>query len=261
MVQVVLFSLFIVFAFAGSSVLHAAYSTAQTGFGTYYGGTTGGACGYGTLTPSYVLPQGKTTPATSIKQVAINPTYFAGSLGCGMCISLKGTGSGSGANPVSSSAVTYFVSDLLPSGGAGDIDLGISGDGKWGVSWKAVPCPVGSAKFSYKFQGSNPYYLKLQVVGHSVPVESIEFVKGSTTYPGARTGDNYFTTPGSFPTPIAYPLTINIIDTNGKKVTDTISSMTNDVLIQGKVQFTDTTIGALEDTSALSVDFAQILEQ
>jgi len=251
MFQVVIFSLFFVFAF-GSSVLHTAFTTAQTGNGTYYGGTTGGACGFGTLVPSFV-----TNPTNNIRQVAMNPTFFAGSLGCGMCVTMKGTGSGSGKNPISTTAFTVFVSDELPSGGKGDIDIGTSGDGKWGISWKAIPCPVGSSKFSYKFAGSNPYYLKLQVVGHSVPVQSVEFVYGSTAYAGSRTSDNFFTLPGGFPTPVTYPLTINVIDTNGQKVTDTISAMSNDVLIQGKAQFTDTIIGAVEDTSAIGVSFAQ----
>jgi expansin (peptidoglycan-binding protein) len=251
MFQVVIFSLFFVFAF-GSSAVHSAFSTTQTGHGTYYGGTTGGACGFGTLVPSFV-----NNPKSPITQVAINPTFFAGSLGCGMCVSMKGTGTGSGATPISTSAYTVFVSDLLPSGGSGDIDIGCSGDGSWDISWKAIPCPVGTVKFSYKLEGSNTYYLKLQVVGHSVPVQSVEFVKGSTAYPGVRTSDNFFTLPGTYPTPVTFPITINIVDTNGKKVTDTINSLTNDVLIQGKVQFTDTTIGAVEETSAIGVDFAQ----
>jgi len=257
MFQVVFFSLFIVFAFGGSSVLHTAYSTAQTGLGTYYGGTTGGACGFGTMIPSFVAQPGATATSTSIRQVAINPTYFAQSLGCGMCVSMKGTGTGSGTSPISTSAFTVFVSDLLPSGKSGDIDIGGSGDGSWAISWKAVPCPVGSAKFSYRLTGSNTWYLKLQVVGHSVPVQSVEFVTGGTAYPGVRTSDNYFMLPSNFPTPVTFPISINVVDTNGKKVSDTISSLTNDVLMKGKVQFTDTTIGAVEDTSAMGVDFAQ----
>jgi len=251
MFQVVIFSLFFVFAFGSSSVLHTAYATAQTGSGTYYESTTGGACGFGTLTPSFVT--------SSIRQVAMNPNFFAGSLGCGMCVSMKGTGSGSGKNPVSTTAFTVFVSDLFPTGGNGDIDLSSSTgeDGKWVISWKAIPCPVGTGKFSYKFEGSNIYYLKLQVVGHSVPVQSIEFVKGGTAYPGVRTTDNFFTLPSTYPTPVTFPLSINVVDTNGQKVSDTINSLSNDVLIQGKVQFTDTIIGAVEDTSAISVSFEQ----
>jgi len=247
--MLVILSLFFVLSF-GSSVLNTAFKTAQTGSGTYYGGTTGGACGFGTMVPSFVK-------SSNIQQVAMNPTYFAGSLGCGMCATMHGTGSGSGATPISTTAFTVFVSDLCPECAAGDIDIGKSGDGRWGISWKAIPCPVGTQKFSYKFAGSNPYYLKLQVVGPSVPVQSVQFVKGSTAYAGVRTADNFFNLPSGFPTPVTFPLTINVIDTNGQKVTDTISSLTNDVLIQGKAQFTDTTIGAVEDTSAISVSLAQ----
>jgi hypothetical protein len=45
----------------------------------------------------------------------------------------------------------------------GDVDLGVDGDGRWDITIQAVQCPVGSGKINFKFQGSNEYYIKLQV--------------------------------------------------------------------------------------------------
>ena len=45
---------------------------------------------------------------------------------------------------------------------SGSLDFGKTGDGRWKISSIAIPCPVvGNIRF--KFQGSNPWYLKLQV--------------------------------------------------------------------------------------------------
>jgi expansin (peptidoglycan-binding protein) len=41
--------------------------------------------------------------------------------------------------------------------------LAENGDGRWAVDIQAVQCPVGNTKLEYKFQGSNPWYLKIQV--------------------------------------------------------------------------------------------------
>lgn len=47
----------------------------------------------------------------------------------------------------------------------GDLDLYISGDGRWEISFKAIDCPnVGGSEgnIMMKFTGSNPWYIKLQ---------------------------------------------------------------------------------------------------
>ena len=49
----------------------------------------------------------------------------------------------------------------------GALDQASVGDGRWGIAWTPVQCPVGTGRntshFFYSFQGSNPWYLKLQV--------------------------------------------------------------------------------------------------
>ena len=43
------------------------------------------------------------------------------------------------------------------------MDFAENKDGRWDISIQAVQCPVGDNKLQYAFQGSNPWYLKLQV--------------------------------------------------------------------------------------------------
>ena len=49
----------------------------------------------------------------------------------------------------------------------GALDQASEGDGRWGIAWTPVQCPVGTGHntthFFYSFQGSNPWYLKLQI--------------------------------------------------------------------------------------------------
>ena len=46
---------------------------------------------------------------------------------------------------------------------AGDVDLAVDGDGRWDIEIRGVQCPVGNTAIQYWFQGSNEWYLKLQI--------------------------------------------------------------------------------------------------
>ena len=87
--------------------------------------------------------------------------------------------------------------DKCPECSYGDLDFSESGDGRWDISWKFVPCPGGSSKPSFIFEGSNEYYWKIQPRGTKTPVVELK-VAGVK---GTRTEDNFFEIPGS-----AYPL-------------------------------------------------------
>lgn len=190
-------------------------------------------------------------------KVAMSTVVFQGndgiSGGCGMCVQMQATGTGSGANPISKTTQTVFTHDLCGGCATNDLDLAVSGDGKWGITWKAVVCPVGSEKLKYKFQGSNPYYLKVQVVSNSLPLSKVEFVIGGNTYTATHSGDNYWISPSGMPQVTTFPLSVNVYSTAGEKLSDQISSLTNNVLLNGVkgVQFKGTS-GIEEDTSAVS---------
>lgn len=53
----------------------------------------------------------------------------------------------------------------------GDIDLAVIGDGRWRVIIQAVQCPVGNGKIEYKLQGSDEWYIKLQIRNERYGVE------------------------------------------------------------------------------------------
>lgn len=55
------------------------------------------------------------------------------------------------------------VTDECPECSSGDLDLAQNGDGRYGVQWQPVQCNTGNTPAYYSFQGSNPYYTKLQV--------------------------------------------------------------------------------------------------
>lgn len=68
----------------------------------------------------------------------------------------------------------------------GDIDFGISGDGRWDVEWEFVACPEASTTFH--FEGSHGFYWKVQVRGTKTPVETLRI----NDEQAARTDDNFF---------------------------------------------------------------------
>ncbi len=99
---------------------------------------------------------------------------------CGLCIMFRGTGRGSGGNPVKSDWQLGFVCDQCPECGFGALDKQVNGDGRWSGEWYPVQCPVGSSTFSYGYQGGNPWYRKLQVANARVPVAKVELFDGYT---------------------------------------------------------------------------------
>lgn len=63
--------------------------------------------------------------------------FFQG--GCGMCIELHGTGSGSGGNPVKG-MYRVFVNNLCPECEYGHLDVAQPGDGLWDITWCVRAC-------------------------------------------------------------------------------------------------------------------------
>lgn len=161
------------------------YGRTISGEGTYYGTTEGGHC---------ALRQPRPPMYASMQAVALNSAQYGNSLPCGACLEYTGNGDGSGANPIVGTHMAY-VMDECPSCADGDIDLSMSGDGRWKVSWRFVPCPGGSV--SFLLEGSNAFYKKIQPRGMKGPALSFA-VNGVQ---GTRKMDNFFEFHSSFPTP------------------------------------------------------------
>lgn len=97
--------------------------------------------------------------------LAINNAQYKGTSVCGMCVKFRGTGTGSGGNPINSGFQDGFICDQCPECKFGDLDLQKGGDGRWKIEWYPVQCPVGSSTFRFGFQGGNPWYRKIQIAG------------------------------------------------------------------------------------------------
>ena len=166
---------------------------------------------------------------------AVAPALYQGSAMCGRCARVTG--------PLGT--VTVRVVDQCPTCAANDLDLtpaafaaiGTPANGVEPVSWEIVECPV-SGPVAFLFQGSNPFFLKLQVRNHRYGVAGMSIGVGAAMYtPMTRVSDNFFQyTPGSS---IPFPISLRLTDVNGAVLNETIAGPgpVNDVVIPGAGQF------------------------
>lgn len=170
------------------------------GEGTYYGYTAAGNCAMRGPLPSMYK---------GMVPIAMNNKQYGDSDACGACLLVTGFGKGLGGKPIRGTFKAY-VHDRCPECKPGDIDLSVSGDGRWDVSWKFIPCPSNNP--SFLFEGSNQFYWKIQFRGSVYPIQSA-FIAGIK---GLRTQDNFFIfqNGGGFRTPV----TIKMIDTMGATI-------------------------------------------
>ncbi|XP_067042417.1 uncharacterized protein [Acropora muricata] len=196
---------------------------------TYYGQYPGGgAC---TLDPL--------TPMASQKgwiRVAAGQYDFLKSLGCGMCVEIRGSGKGSGLTPVTG-VKKAIVHDLCGACEKGGYDLYIDGDGKWEIETKAIDCPTISGpdgEITFRFVEKNLWSFKLQARNHKVPVAGIEVAKNGRYHCLKRTGDNYFTGDGLGK--IEIPLKVRLTAVTGEQKETVIPFMLTSDIPSG-VQF------------------------
>lgn len=202
--------LFCIF-FSAHAQINNLFQVRQNGDGTYYGTHNGN----GNACSIYPRPSffSRATP------VAINNPQWQGSATCGMCLQITGNGQGAGANPVRGTFLAV-VDDRCPECKTGSIDIAKNGDGRWKINWKAVDCPV-EGGLQYIFQGSNKYYLKMQVMNHRIPIKAVQFGKNGKWYNGKRTTDNFWTASG-YPFPASFPLKVRVQGINDQWLEDVV---------------------------------------
>ncbi|CAM9505515.1 unnamed protein product, partial [Sphacelaria rigidula] len=161
-----------------SSATAAPYGQTFTGEGTYYGDIPIGS--------GNCAMRGDLSVYDGMIPLAINAAQYEGSMMCGACIEGRGTGRGAGGNPITGS-FKGFVMDQCPECAHGDLDWGTSGDGRWEIEWQFVPCERGG-KPDFTFEGSNPWYWKIQATGCRGPVDEL-FVNRKYA---RKTDDNFF---------------------------------------------------------------------
>ena len=119
----------------------------------------------------------------------------------------------------------------------GDLDIGMAGDGRWKGEWHGVACNTGESGFYYSTQGSNNYYLKLQVSNTALIVKGVQIGLGDSYAQLTRTIDNYWQL--STASPIAIPVSVKITSVTGEVVEDTWTpSSISGPPVQGRGQFT-----------------------
>lgn len=151
------------------------YDRTYKGDGTYYDYTSNGHCTIGQPVPA--MYQG-------MIPMAISTAQYGKSWLCGACVEGEGTGRGSGRNPIGK--FKGYIHDSCGSCAEGDLDFMMDGDGRWDIEWKFVPCDGGVPDFV--FQGSNPWYWKIQARGTISPVEELWVNRK----PATRVADNFF---------------------------------------------------------------------
>lgn len=99
-----------------------------------------------------------------------------------------------------------------------------------------MACNTGKSGFYYSTQGSNNYYLKLQVSNTALIVKGVQIKLGNSYAQLARTIDNYWQL--SSGSPIAIPVSVKITSITGEVVEDTWRpSSISGPPVQGKGQF------------------------
>eukprot|EP00397_Hematodinium_sp_SG-2012_P030216 GEMP01031984.1.p1 GENE.GEMP01031984.1~~GEMP01031984.1.p1 ORF type:complete len:347 (+),score=68.14 GEMP01031984.1:411-1451(+) len=164
-----------------------------------------------------------------------------------MCVRYHGSAAGGlGSDPISTEWKTAIVVDSCPDCKKGDLDFGAKKDGRWGIEWYAIPCPVGTSNVQYAFEGSNKWYLKVQVRNTLVPVKAVAIcTQGTQCKALTRANDNHFLAQGAgFSTPFPVNLELRLKSVTDEVVMDTISvpnlgAATSASPITGTVQFTN----------------------
>ncbi|CAM9702843.1 unnamed protein product [Pylaiella littoralis] len=157
----------------------APYNERFSGDATYYGEIPNGEGNCAIRSPLPEMYDG-------MIPVALNDDQYGDSSMCGACIEGEGSGEGAGADPVEGPFKAY-VTDRCPECVPGDLDFSVSGDGRWDITWRFVPCEASSDQ-TFLFEGSNDFYWKIQPRGGRSPVERL-WVNGVEA---SRSQDNFF---------------------------------------------------------------------
>ena len=197
--------------------------TVHSGFATFYGGGYEGGC-------AMLDPISKDYWITAMNLPDWNNAELAGAY-------LEVTGE--------LGTINVLVTDLLPEGAKGDLDLYTDAfpliapaeKGKVPVTWKIVPLDTAEdAPFSYKYKvGSTEFWCAVQVRNHRYPIEKLEYLNADGEFVELpRRNFNYFEAQSGLG---KGPFTFRITDIYGQVVIDEDIPFTPDEMQQGHAQF------------------------
>ncbi|KAK3715060.1 hypothetical protein QZH41_012124, partial [Actinostola sp. cb2023] len=131
----------------------------------------------------------------------------------------------------------------------GSMDLYIAGDGKWNIDLIAVECPTVSGQagnIQFKFQGSNPWYIKLQVRNSKIPTAGLEALIGNKFHCLKRSSDNFFVGTGLAKVE-KLPLRVRLTSISGQKLEAIIPDLKNDISYPSSIQYSGINVGGGPD--------------
>ncbi len=140
--------------------------------------------------------------------------------------------------------INMLVTDLLPEGKKGDLDLYVDAfpliapaeKGRVPVSWKIIPLDSAeNAPVSFKFkEGSSAYWCGVQVRNHRYPVTKLEYLNADGKYVELpRKQYNFFESDEMG----AGPFTFRITDIYGQVITEENIKLVPEGIVEGKNQF------------------------
>lgn len=140
--------------------------------------------------------------------------------------------------------INMLVTDLLPEGKKGDLDLYVDAfpliapaeKGRVPVTWKIIPLDSAeNAPVSYKFkEGSSPFWCSVQVRNHRYPISKLEYLGADGEFVELpRRHYNYFESMDMGPG----PYTFRITDIYGQVIVDRDIPMVLDEIVEGQSQF------------------------
>lgn len=141
--------------------------------------------------------------------------------------------------------INVLVTDLLPEGKKGDLDLYTDAfpliapaeKGRVPVTWKIVPLDTAAdAPVSYKYKvGSTAFWCAVQVRNHRYPIEKLEYLNDEGEFVALpRRNYNYFEAQSGLG---EGPFTFRITDIYGQVIIDEDIPFTPDEIQQGHEQF------------------------
>jgi len=197
--------------------------TVHTGEGTFYGGGYEGGC-------AMLDPVSRDYWIVAMNLADYNDAQLAGAY-------IQVTGE--------LGTINMLVTDLLPEGKKGDLDLYTDAfpliapveKGRVPVSWKIIPLDSAeNAPMSYKFkEGSSPFWCGVQVRNHRYPITKLEYLNDKGEFVEInRRPYNYFESMEMGPG----PYTFRITDIYGQQVIDRDIPLSEDdtVIYQGHAQ-------------------------
>lgn len=140
--------------------------------------------------------------------------------------------------------IQVLVTDLLPEGKKGDLDLYVDAfpliapaeKGRVPVSWKIIPLDTAEdAPMRYRYkEGSSPFWCGVQVLNHRYPIETLEYLNEDGDFVALpRRNYNYFEAMSGLG---EGPFTFRITDIYGQSVIDEGIPFTPDETQEGKAQ-------------------------